>query len=289
MDNISLLREKFVLRDIGVDEPPVIALGNRITVNLPKQKDQLVVRGHSMHVTLRYAAEVMRQLSYVSHVERGVDTLLQWDTLWAKVVDGFEKEAVPHTWIVVYYRGEVVYSDNAHHILFDIIEQCEFKNRNVLSEERYKKSIVMAQKAFQKMGRNVMIEEESHVGFILDKETEELKFAIILRMPGHKSTFTTRILKNKKQQIKPHDFNAMVIAADYIEAINMAVRTGFMERAIQNTDGSVKDQVKEVTFFNKRLQRLSLGIEQAERKYDLFYRPERPDFKLIKRKCIEEE
>jgi hypothetical protein len=136
------------------------------------------------------------------------------------------------------------------------------------------------------MERNVLIEEESHVGFILDDDSpDELRQAIILRMPGHRSTFVTRL---NKGQMQPTVFTAINIAADYIEAVNMAVRLGFMERSM--TDPNFKNKSSQAVIIKdlqSRLATLKFRISQAEIKYKLHYRPEKPDFEEISRKCFE--
>ena len=282
MSSLSLLREKFIIREVGLDSMPVIALGNRFVIPLPGIKSPLVIRGHSMHMTLRLGAEILKHLSYQTRIEN-VETLCDWDSVWDKVSSAYEKDAVPETWVVVYFKGKSIYQYNPHHMFFDVIEQCEYKNN--MKDKRYEKSIIMAQNAFQNMGKNVLIEEESHIGFILDDANEgELRFAIILRMPGHKGTFITRIAADTTHyDIIPQNHGAIHIAADYIEAINMAVRAGFMER-------NAKTQRKagpELTNIKKRLNSLALSISQAETKYKLNYRPERPDFQDIMKKCTE--
>ena len=283
MTTLSLLREKFTIRDIEKDGEPVIALGNRMVISLPGQSIPLIIRCHSMHMTLRFGAEIIRHLSYISHVEN-VNTLMNWEEVWQKLIKPYEKDASPQTWIALYFKGNPIFQDNYHHMFFDVIEQCEYKNN--MEGDRYEKSIIMAQKAFRQIGRNVLIEEESHVGFILDtSDRHELRFAIILRIPGHRGTFITRLCTKK---IIPSDHVCLAIAADYIEAINMAVRAGFLEKSLSS--GSKKsnyEQVKAHSETMKRLGALQFRIDQAEQKYALKYRPERPDFKEIMQRCID--
>lgn len=285
MDNISLLREKFTIHDIGLDAHPVIALGNRLRVDLPKQNTPLIIRGHSMHMTLRFGAELLKHLSYISHVEN-VETVIDWQQQWDKLIKPFEADNVSGTWITIYYEGKILFESGDHHMFFDIIEQTEFKQMG--SPNGYEQSIVMAQNAFKQMGRSVMIEQESHVGFVLDADPDEMRFAIILRTPEQKATFIVRVSENKDMKLRPHDYICLHLAADYIEGINMAVRSGFMEKNIQS--GQIKqysDDMKYYRKIQKRMQSMVLGIEQAERKYKIFYRPEKPDLKNIQKECFE--
>lgn len=283
MDNVSLLREKFTIRDLGSDSPPVIALGNRLKIDLPKQKTPLIIRGHSMHMTLRYGAEILKHLSFIGQVEN-IETLMDWEELWNKLIKPFENDHVPDTWIALYYEGKVVYQSGHHHMFFDIIEQTEFKQSTV--SEGYDQSIIMAQNAFKQMGRSVMIEQESHVGFVLDDGKDEMRFAVILRTPEQKATFIGRLSESEEHKIRPYDYACMQLAADYIEGINMAVRSGFMDKDISSGDMSYEGQ-KFYTLVQKRMKSMILGIDQAERKYKVLYRPEKPDFQSIQKECFE--
>lgn len=285
MDNISLLREKFTIHDINLDSETVIALGNRLSIHLSGYKTPLIIRGHSMHMTLRYGAEILKHLSFISHIE-DVKTLIDWTALWDKLTKPFELDNVTNTWIAVYFEGKPLFESGYHHMFFDIIEQTEFKNQS--SSDGYEQSIIMAQNAFKQMGRSVMIEQESHVGFVLDADPNEMRFAIILRTPEQKATFIVRVSEDKEVKLNPSDYICMHLAADYIEGINMAVRSGFMEKSIQSNKASqYSNEMKSYKKIQKRMRSMILGIEQAERKYKVLYRPEKPDLKAIQKECLE--
>ena len=285
MNNISLLREKFTIRDLGMDATPIIALGNRLQITIAKKPSPLIVRGHSMHMTLRIAAEILKQLSYIPTIEN-VETILDWETAWEKLIKNFESENVPDTWIAVYYEGKTIFHMGNRHMFFDVIEQTEFKNFK--SSNGYDQSIIMAQNAFKKMGRSVMIEQESHVGFVLDEGKIEMRFAVILRTPVQRATFTARLNKNKDNDLKPYDYICMQLAADFIEGINMAVRSGFLDKDIAT--GDIEPRSEGMQIYNrlqKQMKYLDNAIGQTERKYKLSYRPEKPDFIAIQKACYE--
>ena len=285
MHSLSLLREKFTIRDLGTDGSSVIALGNRMQVGLPKETIPLVVRGHSMHMTLKYVAEILKHLSYISHVEN-IETLLDWEKLWEKITTPYEAENVPDTWICIYFKGKILFQFSHHHTFFDVIERAEYKN--IKSSFQYEKSIIVAQNAFRQMGRSVMIDQESHVGFVLDPDPKEMRFAIILRTPEQKATFIVRMSVNKKYNLHPYDYVCLQLAADYIEGINMAVRAGFLEKDISS--GLVSEYSDAGKLYKKILKRLKTtetGINSAENKYTVRYRPEKPDFKIIQKECLE--
>jgi hypothetical protein len=288
MNTLSLLREKFTIREIGLDSQPVIALGNRLRIGLSDKKKSLIIRGHSMHITLRFGATLAKQISVISTMinDDDIADAFQWMDIWDKIAHPFEVKNTPDSWIAVYYNGKPIFEHNTRHMFFDVIEQCEHKNQH--RDERYEKSIIMAQNAFRQSGKNVMIEEESHVGFILDEGPDESRFAVILRVPNQKATFITRISEAKTTNQKPYNHVCMNIAADYIEAINMCVRIGFMTNDIENgTIPKGSDADKKYKSFQQRLAQLTMTVNQAENKYTIRYRPEKPDFDAIQEKCVE--
>jgi len=288
METLSLLREKFTIRDANnPDIDPVLALGNRLKIDLPNQNKPLIIRGHSMHMTLRFGAEILKQMTYISHIE-DVAGFFRWQETWEKLIRKFEKEHTPEAWIVVYYQGKVIFDYNPHHMFFDVIEQCEHKHLN-LNDGRYEQSIILAQQAFKKSGRGVFIEQESHVGFILDISDLEARFAVILRLPNQKATFITRMSVDEVVKKKPYPHVCMNFSADYIEAINMAVRSGFLERSLaEQGKASVKSpETKIFQTYQKRLTQLDLAIHQIENQFIVKYRPEKPDFKNIQKTCKE--
>jgi hypothetical protein len=133
------------------------------------------------------------------------------------------------------------------------------------------------------MGKSVMIDHESHAGFILDQEESELRFAIMMRIPGQKSNFVVRLSDNKNK-VKPQSHDAMALASYYIEAINMAVRIGFMEKSF--TEQKIEpSKDKEFKVIQNRLFDLTRDISLIENKFTARYRPERPDFDLIQENC----
>ncbi|PCI00794.1 MAG: hypothetical protein COB76_02735 [Alphaproteobacteria bacterium] len=274
---LSLLREKFTIREIGTTAEPVIALGNRLQINIPNAQP-LIIRCHSMHATLRFGAEIVKQLSFHDAIT-DMKTTLDWPAIWTKITAAFEKANTPNTWISLYFCGKSIFEDGDHHMFIDVLEQCEFQNKN-----DYEQALIVAQNAFQKMGKSVMIDHESHVGFILDTEADEFRFAIMMRVPGQRANFIIRMAENPAIKNKPSDYVAMNLAADYIEAINMAVRVGFIESAAESA-GEDATKNKDFRILNYRLQDLTRSIAQFEIQYQTRYRPERPDFDLIREAC----
>ena len=285
MDNHALLREKFIIRGLQGSNQ-VIAVGNRFRVDLPGHKTPLIIRGHSMHITLQFAAEIIRQIPYI-RADINPDNLINWNDTWKKVTTPFEAEHIQGTWIAAYYKGQLIYADGHHHLFFDIIEQCEYKNGH--RADKYETSITMAENAFRKMNQQVVIDMESHVGFIQDTGKPEIRLAIILRIPNQRATFVVRMARNKKTLNRdPSDYIGIQMAANFIEAINMAVRTGFMEQGIRSQKIEKRsDGMKQYQANISRLKYLDRIISQIEAQYIVKYRPEKPDFDYIKETAME--
>jgi hypothetical protein len=285
MSDFSLLREKFVIRETTDKSSLFVANGNRMKIDVPGVKHPIVIRAHSMHMTLRLASKITEIYEWTKTVEKITETF-DWEKMWMDQIEGFEEKYTPHTWVAVYHAGQMIYSYNDHHIFFDILENCEHKNSQ--SSKKYDQSILMTQKAFEQMGRTVMIEQESHMGFVLDVTDEENRFAITLRLPDHKSTFTTRLTPSRDQTIEPTASDSIMMASDFIETVNLSVQGGFMRKRIEK--GKIRngsDDMKRFKAFQTRCSSLQFSINQMESKYNIKYRPEKPDFKGIEDKCAE--
>lgn len=275
IQDLALLREKFDIRPINAGTSRITASGNRLQIPLPGTSLPLVIRCHSMYMTLRYGAEILRQLAF--HDKIGdMEGFIDWQSIWNKLAAPFEQDNVPETWCCLYYMGKPIFSHGKHHMFIDIIEQCEFK-----SNEGYDQSIVIAKKAFHDLGRPVMIDYQSHSGFSLDKDGEMLRAAITMRVPGQTSNFIIRMSKSDVAlAAAPTPLDSMALSANYIEATNMAVRLGFIEKDFQkrNIDPN-KDA--EYTVIKRRLYTLKRDIDHIEQKYRVYFRPDRPNFDAI--------
>lgn len=284
MDHYSLLREKFIISETTDISSLFVANGNRMKIGIPGILDPIVIRAHSMHMTLRAAAKIVEICAWTKTIDN-IDTAFDWEKIWSDLIEGFELRHTPHTWFAVYYLGKPIYSYNEHHIFFDILESCE--HRNAQRSEKYEESIIMTRKAFEKMGRSVMIEQESHMGFFSEAMDNALRFAITLRLPDHKSTFTTRLEKSKDAKVDPSFIDSMRMASDFIEGVNLAVQSGFIRKRIKKSRSQNNEDKKRLKEFQARIGTLEFAIRQKEAKYITKYRPEKPDFEAIEEKCEE--
>src|SRR5688500_7645667 len=129
--NTSLLREKFIIRDVSPDQTaaePVIALSNRIALPLSDHlghgAETLVIRSQNMHGCLRMAARVVQEFQDLGPIVSRPKPL-DWKYLWMSINKGYEEKFNPDRWIAVYHKGHVIYEDGdtRRHPFLDIIEQ----------------------------------------------------------------------------------------------------------------------------------------------------------------------
>lgn len=285
MGEYSLLREKFIIRETTDRSSLFVANGNRMKIDIPGIPHPIVIRAHSMHMTLRFVAKIVEIFEWTKSVVEITDTF-DWEKIWLDLISKFEEKHTPKTWIAVYHKGHPIYTYNEYHVFFDVLENCEHKNSQ--RSEKYDQSISMTQKAFEQMGRTVMIEQESHMGFVLDTTNTENRFAITLRLPDHKSTFSTRAQASKEQKVEPTASESITMASYFIEAVNLSVQCGFMRKRIEK--GKIEqgsDEMKRFRAFQAQCGYLQFAINQMESKYNIKYRPEKPDFQDIEDKCAE--
>jgi len=231
-----------------------------------------------MHTTLRFGSEILKQDRPGINDENMAEQF-RWKDYWEKTYNDFEKENSKGCWIAVYYKGKPIYHFGYYHQFFDVLEHYEFHNESN-SDNRYKSALLRTQDAFQKSGKELLIEQESNVGFILDPDTKEKRFAVILRTPYKKATFVVRMTARKELHVPLSNNVCMQVAADYIEGINLAVKLSFMRPEMKKLSPDYQTKTQ-YNFFHKQLTKITISLSQIENKYDLKYRPEKPDFEEI--------
>lgn len=276
----TLLREKFVLRDPAgdlSDTPPVIALSNRMVIPLVQsgaleEAETFVVRTQNMHSCTRLCAAIAKE-----YFERGGITKrvmpFRWEGLWRDVIKGYEKDWNPDIWCAIYYKGRPVFEDGNRHAFLDIIEQCDAVNTT-----GYAQSVLFAESAFQKAGKEMKIEHDSNIALIVSVKEDEAKCGVILRGANKKTTFNYTV-KSRKGGEKVRIPTILTVSAAFLEGVQLAFGVGMTnkKRAIGLLE-KFSDEDRKGKRGSERLVNLSGAIEGLERKYTVQYRPDRPDF-----------
>jgi hypothetical protein len=277
--NTFLLREKFIIHDSSKQaEGPVVALSNRIVLELPDEKgnveDVLVVRAHNMHSCARLMGRIIQ-----AHDSGGSlltrTSPFDWEAMWDTVVSDFEKAHNPALWATVYNLGRPVFKKGDNHYFLDIIEKCQASNRG-----EYEKSIKMAEDAFRTMGRVVKIDYDGNVALTLNLEAKQARVGVIVRNPTKTSTFNFSVAPKAD---KPLNYPQCIGAASaFLEGIQMAFLVGMNEEKIRlgkiERHSKEEKQTKEA---RQRLGKLEAEISTLEGTFDVRYRPERPDFQEV--------
>ena len=279
--NTSLLRERFIITEENSKQDPIIAMGNRILLPLVSKnqqiKERLIIRAHSMHIALALAAAITKEF-HASGPIVNRQKPFAWKELWYDITNDFERPHTPETWCCIYNNGRPVFQDGDHHPFLDIIEQCDIKNR-----AEYDRAIPLAEEIFSKAGKTVKIDHDVNIAVVIGAMENQLRCGLILRAPRRTTTFNFMVEEKSEEDSHPlHPYHGLELASHFLEAIQLSVISGFIERQIKNGDlvESDKKAVKASASY-RRIGRLSQSIETYEKLYKMRYRPEKPEFKHL--------
>lgn len=277
---ISLLREKFTIIDVAKrleDEPPVIAMSNRIQLDLATpsrhETETYVIRTQNMHSCVRFAAAIYKEFSERGPIMARVSDF-RWENIWRDVTKGYEKDWNPNIWGALYYKGKPIFSDGVHHVFLDVIEQCDSVNK-----EEYEQSIVVAEKAFQRAGKTVKIDHDMNVALIVKVTDFESRCGIIMRGASRKSTFNFTATPFKKDPDKPmNPATILTVCAAFLEGIQLSFEVGLANKKQEyNLVEKYSNEYRKGERATERMANLNTAIMRFEQKHNMFYRPDRPD------------
>ncbi len=279
----TLLREKFVIQDSMPadlsDKEPVVALSNRLVLPLvnpdTKETETFVVRAQNMHSCVRMAAQIALAFQKDGAILNRTPTF-SWDEAYRAVMMGYEGKFNPRNWIAVYHKGRPIYESGEEeaqrHILLDIIEQCDARNK-----QDYERSLDIAEDAFKQAGRLVTIKHDSNIALILNITKKEGRCGVILRSPSRTTTFNFIIHAKAERAVTISE--CMTVSAAFLEAIQLTFFIGMSKQKIHYEFISPSSpeglQYKDA---QQKLGRLRAAIDQFETMMNVKYRPESPDF-----------
>lgn len=275
--NTSLLRERFVIQEKKGNQPPLVALGNRILLPLKSYNgeinERIVIRAHSMHMALRISATLTREFYNMGPIlHRQVK--FAWDEMWYDLITDFERPYTPETWCCIYHNGRPIFQHGEHHPFLDIIEQCDVKNR-----AEYDRAINITEDVFKQAGKDVDIDHQINIAVVIGAMEDKTRCGLILRAPKRTTTFNFQIENkdNTKERIPP--YIGFEMSANFLEAIQLSVTSGFTDSQLDN--GKIlatSPKAKKTQPSYKRIGRLNQSIKSIENQYKVKYRPEKPDF-----------
>lgn len=283
MDNFetSLLRERFTIHDLdhAGKAKPIIAVSNRIICRFSTpssdHEEFFVVRGHNMHSCIRMVARMFQSYKVGGFLVKRTKRY-DWVDAWRPVLNDYERQFNPDHWIAIYHDGKPLFQQGERHSFIDVVEHCDFQNNG-----DYETSLSSAEEAFKKTGKNVRIEYDRNIAYTMSAEKDAVRNGIILREPGRNTTFNfnVSVIKGEKAINVPQCLSA---AAAYLEALQLAFLLGTntvkLEHDLIERQSIEHKQTREA---RARLARLNTEVSNLEMDYKVFYRPERPSFKLM--------
>lgn len=279
-----MLREKFVITNNNNDDASIVAMSNRIIVSLTDNSgndtETFIVRAQNMHSCLRMAAKI-----YLTYNKSGPllnrSVKFKWDEAWNDVIEGYEKKTNEKSWVAIYNKGKVIYTENEHHIFLDMIEKFQINNKG-----EYNDTVDIAKKAFLSAGKEIEIDYEAGVAMIIHQTKNSGRCGIILRSALKTTTFNFTAVPNKG--INVNTSQCLTVASAYLEAIQLAYKIGVSNEELRRkviSKGSVK--FKDAKMANERLEVLNAQIDSFENSFSIKYRPERPQFETMIRDAEE--
>ena len=278
----TLLREKFIIREVDVVEDgvraPMTAVSNRITVPMINQNGEIVetfiVRAQTMYASLRMATKLIQTFDREGPI-MARPVAYDYLTAWEKINQDHEEKYNPDRWVAIYSRGKKVFEHGNHHIFLDVIEKCDSQNKG----GSYDVSLDLAESAFEKMGKRVVITHDSSIGTVLTVKKDKARCGLILRNPNKRTTFnyTAEVTEDPI-----HIGQCMNVAAAFLEGIQLSFQIGMInEKQRVGMIDSFSHESKKADSARDRLQFLKAEISAFENRYDVRYRLEKPDFSLI--------
>jgi hypothetical protein len=284
--NISLLREKFVIREKDTDEDThakklnIVAPSTRMPVSLSLQSSSLppedfVIRTHNMHSCARMAAKLITDFEKRGPImSRQIS--LKWDKLWEDCLTPYERAHVENLWVCIYHKGKPIFQTGEHHSFLDVIEKCDSLNKG-----KYDDSIAMAERAFKQAGTDVTITYDSNVALVAELELKKSRCGMILRNPVRTTTFNITIEEIDNTGHMNIALGLMA-SADFLEGIQLAFFVGAQQEKLRR--GDIKEfspEYKKMREARSRIVMLDAEIGAIENMYKVRYRPEKPSLQEI--------
>lgn len=281
----SLLREKFTIKETADKTAEhVVAMSNRIVVPLVSEdkidNEVFIIRTQNMHSCARLAAAITKEF-----FERGTIAHraipMGWDLLWTDVIKGYEREWNDQIWCAIYHKGRIIYQNGEHHPFLDIIEQCDASNK-----DEYAQSVIFAEDAFSKAGKDVKIMHDSNIALITACQKNQARCGIIVRSASGATTFNYTAMPSHRNEKPIHAHTTLTVAAAFLEGVQLAFQIGIMNKRLEyKLIDQYSDEDRKYKRTNNRLVNLDRAIGTYENQFSVTYRPDRPSFTEITEKA----
>lgn len=277
--NAALIREKisFASQDdaqsteAGNEDLPLVR-SNRVSLDLRYNeiKESVVVRGHSMHATLRLAARLVQEY----HRTAGYcvrDEFFKWQPLWEAVQTSYDRKYVQTPWAAIYVAGESIFR-TAETPVVDVVEKCA-----LIADSNYDDALQVTEQALNRLGKNVRIAHTSNVAGVFTGSGEMVRCSLIHRSRGGDSLFS--LTASGVVRLYSGVAQALCTAAAFLEGLDLRYTLRTARENLQNLEeeAAAREKLK-IQHSMARQVALMSEISLLEQVYNVKYRPEKPDF-----------
>ncbi len=274
--NTTLLREKFIIRDIEREgDAPIVAMSNRLVLPLVmadgSEPESFVIRAQTMHSCIRMAAQILQSFLRAGPLMARAEPF-DFEDAWGKSCSEHETAHNLARWVCVYMKGKEIFSFGARHPFFDVIEKCDSKNPG-----NYDRALVIAEETFGKMGKKVTISYDANIGMVLNVKPDIGRCGLIHRGPEKNATFNFLTEAKEEGGISP--VLCLNVCAAFLEGLQLAYRVGIINDKIRlmlvekfSTEGLICQSAL------KRLAELNIEVRSFENRMNVRFRPEKPEF-----------
>lgn len=254
IQSISLFRECIVTTD--TPGKPTYMRSSRLTLQLVPHAGMprvVTIRSRHTHVALRLAAAVLSRTSLVPpNLKEDA-----WQAAWEQAIDGVPKSQKGASWAAIYVNGEVVFENGTRDLRLDQIEERTAKKPDAY--ETIAKAVITEQ---PEPPATILLDSQPAIS--MRRDSAAYRISVLVRTAGGTSTFTIfAVARAGSTQPYVSTASALWIAADWMEILQITA-------AKRNT----REQEPTEPI---RVRTLSEAITMAERRFEISYRPERPD------------
>ncbi len=274
--NTTLLRERFVLRDIEREgDAPIVAMSNRLALPLinanGKLIETLIIRAQNMHSCLRMAAQILQDFTRNGPIFSRTSSF-DFIEAWDRACSDYEVKYNIWKWVAVYHKGIDIFSAGEHHGFLNVIEKCDSKNPG-----NYDRSVKIAEDTFIKMGRKISISYEANIGMVMNVKPDIGRCGLIHRGAERNSTFNFTAEPKEEENVTP--VFCLNIAAAFLEGLQLAYNIGITNDKIRM--GLIKkfsNDEKQSEYATECINKINLELNGFDSRLKMKFRPEKPDF-----------
>lgn len=277
--NTTLLREKFVIRDLDRGgDAPIVAVSNRFVLPLVtaqgKVAETFVIRAQNMHICIRMAAIILNSFQRVGPLLVRAEPF-DFAAAWGRCCSDYEVACNLARWVCIYHKGKEIFAAGAHHMFLDVIEKCDAKNPG-----NYDRAVGIAEETFLGMGRKVAISYEANIGMVMHVKPDVGRCGLIHRGAERSSTFNFVVEpKRGEEGVNVSPVLCLNVCAAFLEGIQLAFKVGVAKDKLQLDliDGA-STEAKQARLAKFRLEEVNAEIGTFINQMDVRFRPEKPEF-----------